>query len=518
MRNLFQKHNRILGFNTRDWAILVGGLAVFTVLSLWTITKSSVWFDEAFGTYLIRFDFWQVAHYTAADVHPPLYYWLLQGWSLLFGTGELALRSMSVVFGAVAIFFGFLLTHRLFGRKAAWLSLVFMVLAPMFIRYSQEMRMYTLVSAIVLAATYVLTVAMETKKRSLWIMYGVLLALGMWTHYYAAIVWIAHWIWRAWTIKRAEKKKKRLRSFFSKEWLLAHAVAIGVFLPWLPLFVKQILIVQVGGFWIPPITPSTATNFFTNVLYYQDQDTVSPWFTLLFLIILGLMITLALRLYRTLADKQKVAYMLVITLAFVPMALLILLSMPPLRPTFIDRYLVASTLGIALFFGVTLTLSRLRPRIKLAFAAALVAVMIFGISNVYALGNYNKNAHNANNVRQLVRAVEAKAESGQPIIGESPWIFYEAVFYESQAHSVWYIDANTQYIYGSLDMLKYGDRDKIKDLSAFGKEHPVVWYIGRPDGKDMTPPDTSWVKLQQVEINDSVSGKPAYKAIQYRTH
>ena len=517
---IFQKKPNLLPLDKKDWLVLAGGLAVFTAISLWTITKSSVWFDEAFGAYLIRFNFWDIAVYTAADVHPPFYYWLLKFWSMLFGTSELALRSMSVLFGAVAIFFGFLLAKRLFGRKAAWVSLLFMVLAPMFIRYSQEMRMYTLVAAIAFAGTYTLSIASETNKRKHWVIYGLLVGLGMWTHYFAAIVWLAHWIWRAWVVKDEEKKPKRaLKAFFTKNWILAHVVAVGFFVPWIPALLRQILDVQINGFWIPPVTPGTLLNFFTNILYYLDDAMVLSWLALLALVIIVAIVTLAMRLYRTLDRTTRRNYMLLFSVAFVPSLLLFVASMPPLRSSFVDRYLIASSLGISLFIGVTLVLSAkaMKPKWLVPIGALTVIAMVIGIVNVAQLGNYNKNLQSANNTRQTIEALSEKASDNEPIIADSPWLYYEAAFYSTASHTVYFIDANTEYKYGSLNMLKFNDQYKIKNLDAFSKEHPVIWYLARPEDNDVTPPSASWEKLSEVTVNDTVNGRPAYKAVQYRT-
>ena len=72
IKKVFQRRPATWPLDKTDYGILTAGLAVFVTVSLATITKFSIWFDEAFGAYLIRFDFWQVATYTASDVHPPL--------------------------------------------------------------------------------------------------------------------------------------------------------------------------------------------------------------------------------------------------------------------------------------------------------------------------------------------------------------------------------------------------------------------------------------------------------------
>jgi mannosyltransferase len=502
-----------------DWGILVGGLAIFAAITLTALTNSSIWFDEAFGAYMIRFDFTGIAAYTAADVHPPLYYWLLKLWSMAFGTSEMALRSMTVLFAATAIVFGFLLAHRLFGRKAAWLSLLFMILSPLFIRYSQEMRMYGLVAAIGMAATYVLTFAVENKGKKYWVLYGILISLGMWTHIFSAIIWLSHWVWRA-AVVRMDGSKKLLRRFFSREWIWSHILAVGVFLPWLPVLLKQIFDVQVNGFWIPPVTPGTVPNFLTNVVYYQDLGQVNGWFALGFLLIMTSGIVLAAKVCGRLSKEQKKSYLLIASVAFAPIAIVFLLSLPPLQSMFIDRYLVVSSLMIAVFMGTTLVLSRpfMKTKYYYGLVVLIVAAMIVGIANVYHLGNYNKTLGTANNTRQIFEAVVKNSNGNEPIIADSPWLFYEAVFYETPSHPVYFIDANTKYEYGSLNMLKNNDMHKIKDLNQFSRDHKIVWILARPEANDVVAPNYHWKKLQQVEFNDSITGKAAYKAARFQTN
>jgi mannosyltransferase len=518
LKKIFQKRTNVWPLDAADCGILAAGLTVFVAAALVTITKFSIWFDEAFGAYLIRFDFWHVATYTAADVHPPFYYWLLKIWSMVFGTSEIGLRSMSIFFGAVAIFFGYLLMKRLFGRRAAVFSLLLLAISPMFIRYSQEMRMYTLVTAIVMAATYVLTLATETGKRKLWIAYGVLVALGMWTHYFAALAWLAHWAWRAWVVGKTENRKQFVRKFFSKDWIVAHIVAVGIFLPWVPALVFQTLNVQINGFWIPPVTPATLPNFLTNVLYYQDQDTVNPWLTLLFMVVAAAVIIWAVWLYRQQGEKDRRSFMLVGALAFVPIALLFITSMPPLRSSFVDRYLIPSTLAILLFTGVVLAFATQAKKKWLPVGITIVTVgaLIFGIYNVYQLGNYNKTLRTSNNTRQVVEAVTAQAKDGEAIVTDTPWVFYEAVFYTTPSHPVYFLDETTDYKYGSLNMLHENDYGKIKSMDEFAKTHETVWYISRSGSSLVAPPKSTWQQLQQITVNDLVSGQPLYKATEYK--
>jgi putative membrane protein len=126
---------------------LLGVVSGFLLLTLPTLAKASIWFDEAFSAYLIRYDFAKIWHLTSVDVHPPLYYFALKIWSLIFGTSDFGLRSLSVFFGVLTLIFAFYLIKRIFkSTKTALLSMVMLAISPMFVRYSQEIRMYMMVA------------------------------------------------------------------------------------------------------------------------------------------------------------------------------------------------------------------------------------------------------------------------------------------------------------------------------------------------------------------------------------
>ena len=520
-KSITQFMHKLRVFPGIDWIVLGLGLTIFIVLTLATITKSTIWFDEAFSAYITQFNFIDIARYTAADVHPPLYYWILKIWVDFFGTTELAFRSLSVLFGATAIIFGFLLVKRLFGRKAAWLSLLLLIVSPMLIRYGQEARMYTLAATITLAATYVLTYAVESKRRRPWIVYGVLVGLGMWTHYFTAIVWLAHWAWRAFVVRQSGKRGKEFtKAFFTRNWIIAHIVAVGLFLPWVPLMLVQLTVIQASGFWISPVGTDTFPSYITNLLFYLDHDQAVGWYGAAVAIIVGGLAIFGVKAYRTLSQKDRQKYMLLLALAVVPVLILAIASLPPLRSSFVERYLVPAIIGFSLFAAVTITvgMAKLRTIWQAVAIGIVVASMLFGIANVYYYSNYNKNSYTKVASGDVVKEIQKRAKPGEPIIANSPWVFYEAVFYNSPEHPVYFIDADTQYLYGSLDMLEYNDKHKIKDLAAFAKEHPVVWYMGHSDGTPLTSPDNQWRELQRFSITTNIDNKDPYKATQFQTN
>jgi uncharacterized membrane protein len=503
---------------------LAAAVATYVGLVVTHISTWSIWFDEAFSAYIVRFDFLEIARYTATDVHPPLYYWLVKLWVSIWGTSEFAFRSFSMVCGAVAIVIGFMLMRKLFGKTAATIGAWLMALSPMLIRYGEEARMYMLVLAIVFAATYVLVRATETNARKYWIWYGVLIAVGMWTHYFAALAWLAHWVWRAISLRVVDGKrgKELRRKFFTKPWIWTHGLAIGLFALWAPLMLTQLGIIQMG-FWIPSVSAHTFANYFTNILFYLDQHQVLSWLALLYVTIVTLFVVLLHRVYNVTQARGERRYLLLLmSLAFVPPILLFVASMPPLKSSFVERYLIPAIASLMLLVAVVITksLGTKQRRIAIVLCALFVLSFAIGINRVYYYGNYNKNSGTSIRTKELVAAMTAKAQPGEPFIATDVWVFYEAVFYTTKEHPIYFLGETTEYKYGSVDMLKYNDQFKINDLSAFVKDHPIVWYFGNHGDTPITAPSIAhgWTQINTVAAYDPINDSSPYKAVRFLTN
>lgn len=521
MRNFFQKIATFIKTHPKfDIFVLILGLGVFVTITLLNVSRASIWFDEAFSTYIVQFSFWDIARYTATDVHPPFYYWVLKVWSDLFGTTELAYRSLSIVFGAGAIATTFFLTRKLFGRKVGWTALLLLILSPMLIRYSDEARMYTLALLITVAATYVLVKANETKSRKLWVLYGVLVALGMWTHYFTALIWIAHWVWHGTEVWRKGMAGKAFwKKLFNKDWVISYAIAVGLYLPWLPFLALQVKSVQGGGFWIGPVTISTPANYFSNIFYYLEREQIHSWLAFALIGVLTLLVVLLPKVYKALPSPQKKSFLLISAMAWVAPILLFVASLPPLRPSFVERYLLPAIVAFTVFMAIILIVGtrRWKPVLRALPILVVVAMMIFGITNVFKYGNYNKNTNYHIFTRQVVEQIQKEGEPGQPIVAATPWVFYEAIPYATAEHPVYYIGETADEDYGSLKMLQENDIHKIKDMDAFVKDNPTIWYIGQNENGDIAPYDDSWSRIQTVAVQDEITGKTIYRATEYKT-
>jgi len=233
--------------------IVLGG----SLLRFVGLGNESIWLDEVTSVLIARLDVPSLVIWTAADVHPPLYYLTLHFW-LRFGETEFAVRSLSALFGVYTIVIVYALARELFDRDVGLLSALLLALSPMHIWYSQEARMYAMVTAWSLSASYLLVLAVRSDSMALrrrqtryWLGYVLFSVLALYTHYFELFVllfqnlFILYWLLsrgrrRLWQ-DGAERKLWR-------RWLLAELGIALLLLPWVPVMYRQVS--GGGGGWV----------------------------------------------------------------------------------------------------------------------------------------------------------------------------------------------------------------------------------------------------------------------------
>ena len=83
------------------WVALSAILGLAAVLRGYRLDAQSLWYDEGVSAFMTTRGAAEIARAAAADIHPPLYYWLLAAWTVPFGSSEVALRGLSVVAGTL---------------------------------------------------------------------------------------------------------------------------------------------------------------------------------------------------------------------------------------------------------------------------------------------------------------------------------------------------------------------------------------------------------------------------------
>ncbi|MFG2456805.1 glycosyltransferase family 39 protein [Streptomyces sp. NPDC048523] len=299
-------------------------------LDLWGVRRDgSVWRDEVVTYDMARRslpDLWTALG--NADAVHGLYYLFMHALFRVFRGADplLVLRLPSVLATAAAAAGLALLGHRLAGPRAGLLAgLAFSVLPPVQ-RYAQEGRSYAVVCALLVWATYLLVRATGRRTPGAWTAYGTVLLAACWLHEFAVLAVPAHLA----ALPRP-----------------AHRPALRV-----------ALVVCAG------LAPLAA-------LSTRQSDQVSwiggPGAGAL----LGFAAVSALALACAVPLRHGPLPRLALPLTVLPGLTLILLT--PLKPLYVDRYVLYGHAGTALLIGAAL--ERLGRTRTLAVATAVLALL-----------------------------------------------------------------------------------------------------------------------------------------------
>jgi mannosyltransferase len=226
-------------------------LLVSAWISLYHLDRESLWYDEGFTAFILYDDMDEPEGLRATarylldsainlferarnDVHPLLYYVLLDGWTLVMGESVWILRLPSLFFGLLALSATYALGHNLFDRPTGLIATLILGMSQFFIHYNREARMYTLlltITVLLILAT-VRWLQQPTLRRAL--IMGVLMGLLLHAHYIGVFIIIALLIYQVYYFTREHQ-------FIGiQRWLLPYITGFIVFLPWLPFAIEQL--------------------------------------------------------------------------------------------------------------------------------------------------------------------------------------------------------------------------------------------------------------------------------------
>ncbi len=249
---------REIRFLAETW-FLIALTIVALILRVLRLDFQPLWWDEGYSVWFATHPLGQMVALTAEDIHPPLYYALLYGWTWLLGSGPVALRLLSVVFGVLTVPALYLLGRRMLTRRAALLAALLLAINPLHIFYSQEVRMYGLVAlwsiGVVAAARgvfgsggagergsggageqgsrgaggqispcHLITLSPRHLVTASQLAYILLTTAALYTQYYAVFLPIGLSIYAVWHWRRERRAVVR--------WLISQAAVALLYLPW----------------------------------------------------------------------------------------------------------------------------------------------------------------------------------------------------------------------------------------------------------------------------------------------
>lgn len=467
---------------SRPWPFvgLMSGLALIA-RSIY-LTKADVWHDEAFSAMIIQEPIGDIIARTINDVHPPFYYIVLHLWEGLFGSSVIALRGFSVVCGIATIILLYYLLRKIASENVARLATFFAAIGPFLVRYSDEMRMYSLAALLAVAATYLLVLALSSSNRRRyiwWSLYGLVVAAGIYTQYFFILLIPVHIVYALYT-----HKWSIVKLISNRGWWLGNLIGAGLFLPWLPSMIGQLSRVQ-QGFWIPPTALDTIPNTISHFVTYDNALTPIFGYTLL----VGLVLSPLL-----LPKKHRPNAWLLVGWLVVPIVAVTLLSLN--RPVYLDRYFTYSS--PAFYALLALAIISLKPIIKWQRELLVIAVslsFIIGIMTVGAVATH-KMGHGAAVVNQ-------EYQQGDAIVSAELYTYFDFSYYNRTGTTARLLSDEPFGKYGEYSLLSDKPTIRIAKLSDISA--PRVWVIGKTGDHDYftTMIPHPWQLVTQFEGGDT---------------
>ncbi|AMN78228.1 glycosyltransferase family 39 protein [Pseudomonas azotoformans] len=485
------------GWISRLWWVPI--LALAMALRFYNLTSAAIWGDEGSSLLLSEYALGDLWFHAAHDVHPPLYFFLLRGWIELFGDSIWSIRGMSAIPGVVAVGLGIWLTRQLSTRRAAVLAGILLALLPTAVRYSQEVRMYSLLGVWLLGATLALVYWVRQPERTRYLAaYVVLMTAGFYTHYFTALCVLVHW---AYLSVLAGTMPRDQRLITRPAWWVANAAIVLLYLPWLPNLldlVQHVEQLKVGGDigWEEPVSlfslPSMMWQF---VLQDEGVGFWSPLFWLFPLLLVAVVFATAWR------DRERYRPASLLALFFL-LPLLLVYGVSFISPVFIERYLTVYALGLPILLAMAI--DRLPSRFSLLGAALFV--LFVGVELVGLKNNFTVDEHDQFNVP--VEFVNRNyQEDDRIVLSDMMWylsyVYYDQTDAQLQLYTPPKPDGTptrpNAYGFGTL-VDQDGGRIYLDHLSALPAETLRVWLISSNEAPDdFAPLPEGWRELSRQD-------------------
>jgi 4-amino-4-deoxy-L-arabinose transferase-like glycosyltransferase len=397
------------------------------MLRVYRLGAQNIWWDEGLAIWSVRKSFSGTTLWTAADVHPPLYFWLLWPWTRLTGESEFAARYITLIFGVLTVALAYALAHRIAGWRLGLLAASLVAVSRFEVWWSQEMRMYMLAGTCGLLATYwlVRTVgvrparghrdvgAADRSDRRWWAArpwaWYVLSMLGaLYTVYLSAVFVIAHNLWVLWL---AIRNRLPARGAYLRRWILAQVTIGALLLPWLALSIPRMRSWRIVE--EPPTLRFVAQLWATLLATGTSTDIGAAWLptaVILLVLFMGLLST-----SRIIHHVSRSTYhSLLIILFLLPPLLVWAVTQPRsifYSPRIEARYLVpfAAPAYVLLAAGIWGLWRRWRP-VGIGALAVVVGVAI------WALPTHYRDRYLRDELQTMTQVIRAYVQPGDAVV------------------------------------------------------------------------------------------------------
>ncbi|MBI5619574.1 glycosyltransferase family 39 protein [Candidatus Gottesmanbacteria bacterium] len=372
----------------------------------------SIWRDEAFSILAasrpLSFIFQNLG------IEPPLYYLLLHFWMKLFGTSEIAARSLSFLGFGFATVIVIYWAEKLFKRH--WLSwylpLIFFV-NPMLVYYAFEVRTYGWFMFFA-----VLSFFAYLEKR--WKLFIIANVLGFYNHTYMLFVPLSQALYWA-IVNRQKVLHFQWRAVFRQREIRSFFVIFALMIPWIIRIAQQSVYLKHA--WYFPVDIHLVKSVLGNMFVGYEG---TPWYLWPFTAYLSIVLV-CLFLFALAPRVTRRRNLFFFLMAVVPLTLVIGVSF--VKPLFVNRYLIPVT--VAEVFLVVAAVAAMKRKFFQYLTAASFLIFSVGFNVWYP------PLHAKVNIRKTFQEVNALRGKQDVVLAQTPLVFFESVYYSSDPKRVY---------------------------------------------------------------------------------
>lgn len=435
-----------------------------------------LWYDEAFSISIVKHSFPEIVAFTAADVHPPLYYFILKMFTLVLGQRMSVYHLVSILaFMLMLLAIGrFVSKH--FGTWEAMLSILLVTSAPNMLTYAVEIRMYSLCCLLV-ALSMILAVEIYEECASSadvlpgrehyihagkkWAAFAVVNVLAAYSHYFAgaAVLLIAGCLFLALAFQKAGRRKNLAC------WFLAMGATGVLYIPWLFVFYQQVTKVK-QDYWIEGFHIGNFLEY-EKFIFGQDQ-----WMKVLLEVVFLLAVCAMIYFWKN-EKKDRIFFLNGFTF-FGLIGSGVLLSIL-ITPVFMRRYIIV----VLPLFWITVVCALLQIRHKEIFLAlGCVGLILFSV-------NYGKEFSHRNNPANttMLYLLQEEMEEGDVIYSAHCYPMADAAVYFPERER--YLPAEAMDGEAFTQWGALTDTRIAADAETFCEErHQTVWLLELYEDED----------------------------------
>ncbi len=439
----------------KEHKLLVVLVLIGSILRFYKLDFQSPWIDEIFTLYNSSSEksFSEIYVFLKEnDPHPPLYYYIIHFFYLIFENTSLVARTISALFGVAGLFSIYYLTKELLNKKAGLIAVALLSINYFHIYYSQEARMYSMLFfTTTLSFLYLIKfIKKPTLKTAL--IHSVFAAIMIYTHFFALFTLFSQYLILLYFVIKPYNETQKKFLIFS---ILSGIVTLILYIPALFIFLQTS---KRTSIWIPIPEKDVYTVMFKEFFGFSEIVIFIALLAISFFFI-KLFQRKEIEKFKINPDKEKQVFVFFVLIIWILITLLIPLLISFINlPMIVSRYFINVLPALLILVAVGIYYIK-NDFIKMAIISLF---MLFSISDIIIVKKYYKTV-NRTQFREVCDYIKSKKTNDNIVSSLSYYInffikdnsdklkestldtyFDEILKNSNKLESFWYVDGHNR--------------------------------------------------------------------------